>query len=181
MLTDFWGGLRRDLQVFTHPLQKELKNLQHRELLWNALYKTASYLDGFGKRIPLVPQQPPARQLVAIVREVGGILRSYIDCYDRLSAHGLHHIRWKINHTMLKTRNRVTKILYGEQDTRKIVHFTFYNSTIQPNLCNKYYWKVIGTRTTKFTLPLHFLGKLFQMGCNDIHVTNLLLMLKSAP
>ena len=82
---------------------------------------------------------------------------------------------------MLKTTNRVTKILYGEQDTRKIVHFTFYNSTIQPNLCNKYYWKVIGTRTTKFTLPLHFLGKLFQMGCNDIHVTDLLLMLKSAP
>lgn len=57
-----------------------------------AFCKTASYLDGFGKRIPFVPQQPPARQLIAIVREVGLILRSYIDCYDRLSAHRLHHI-----------------------------------------------------------------------------------------
>lgn len=58
----------------------------------SAFYKTVSYLDGFGKRIPFVPQQPPARQLIAIVREVGLILGSYIDCYDRLSAHGLHHI-----------------------------------------------------------------------------------------
>lgn len=32
----------------------------------------------------------------------------------------------------------MTKILYGEQNTKKIVNFTFFYSSIQANLPNKY-------------------------------------------
>ena len=49
-------------------------------------------LDGLGPRVPLLPQHPPARQLVAEVRELIVVLRAHVDREDVLGAHALHDV-----------------------------------------------------------------------------------------